>query len=108
MERVRHRDDLEPPGSIPVMRVAAGQLDRGFVGLSPAIAKEHLVGKGMLHQELRELHLWLSVVEVRGMDQLRGLALDRLHQIRVTMSENVDRNPTDEIEILSPLEVVHL
>ena len=42
------------------------------------------------------------------MDQLRGLALDRLNQIRVAMPEDVHCNPADEIEILSPLEVVHL
>ena len=42
------------------------------------------------------------------MDQLRGLALDRLNQIRVAMPEDVHRNPADEIEVLSPLEVVHL
>ena len=42
------------------------------------------------------------------MDQLRSLALDRLNQIRVAMPEDVHRNPADEIEILSPLKVVHL
>ena len=108
MERVFHRDDLETPGSILVMGIMAGQLDRRFVRLGPAVAKEHLVGKRMIDQHLRQLHLRLCVIEVRSMDQLRGLVLDRLNQVRVTMPEDVHRNPTDEIEILSPLKVIHL
>src|SRR4249919_625581 len=90
------------------MGITAGQLDRCFIRLCPAVAKEHLVRKRVIYQHVSQRHLWLSVIEVRSMDQLRGLALDRLNQLRVAMPEDVHRNPTDEIEILSPLKVIHL
>jgi hypothetical protein len=41
-------------------------------------------------------------------DQLRGLTLDRLNQVRMTMPQHIDGNPTDKIEILSPLQIVDL
>ena len=41
------------------------------------------------------------------MDQLRGLVLDGVNQIRVAMPEDVHGDPTDEVEVLAPLKVVH-
>ena len=75
------------------MGIPASQLDRRFIRLCPAVAKEHLVGERVLHQHLRELHLRLGVIEIRGVDQLRRLALDGLNQIRVVMPETLTAIP---------------
>ncbi len=42
------------------------------------------------------------------MDQLHGLALDGLDQVGMTMPQHIDGNPTDEIEVLSPFQIVDL
>ena len=69
----------------------------GFGGafISLAISKwsaKMAVGARVIDQHLRESDLRLGVVEVRDMDQLRRLTLDRLHQIRMAMPQDVDRD----------------
>ena len=108
MKRLLHRNDLKTTGAILVVRIAAGKLDRRFVRFCAAVAKKDFVGKRMVHQHLRQLYLWLGVVQIRGMNQLRRLFLDRQDQIRVSMPENIDGNSADKIDVFPPFQIVDL
>ena len=62
----------------------------------------------MVYQQTRQLHLRLGVVKVGSMDQLSSLALDGLNQVRMTMPQYIDGNPTDKIEVFSSFQIVDL
>ncbi len=108
VERVLHRDDLEPVRTVLLMPVAPRQLDRRFVRLRAAVAEKDPVGARMIDQHLGESDLRLGVVEIRHMDQLRRLALDRLHQIRMAVAQDIDRDATDKVDVLPAFHVVDL
>ena len=57
---------------------------------------------------LGQRHHRLGVVEVRDMDQLRRLTLNRLHQIRMAMPQDVDRDTTDKVDVLPAFHVIDL
>ena len=60
----------------PPWRVAPAsrELDRRLVRLGAAVAEEHAVGERVRAEQLGEPRLRLAVVQVRDVEQLRGLA----------------------------------
>ena len=76
VKRVQHGNDLVPVRAVLLMGVSSSQLDRRFVSLCPAVAKEDFLGERMVHQSLGELHLGLGVIEVRRMQEVLRLLLD--------------------------------
>ena len=81
------------------MMIAARNLDRAFDRLGARIGEEHRVGKRELGQSPGKLLALGRSVEVGDVHQRRGLALDRTDQVRVAMTEQIDRDPAGEVEI---------
>ena len=79
--------------------VTARGLDRAFDRLGARIGEKHRVGKGQVDQPLRERLALRAAVEVRHMEQSRRLLLQRLGQMRVVMTKQIDRDAASEVEI---------
>src|SRR3546814_946693 len=79
--------------------IAARRLDGAFQRLRTAIGEEHRVGKGVIHQPLRQLLALGAAIQVRHMHQGRGLFLNGLHEMRMTMAQQIDGNTAGEIQI---------
>ena len=85
-----------------LLRVTLGDFDRGLVRLGPGIAEEDLLpvlAGGDLPQSVGERRLDF-VVEVgpREMGELRRLAGNRLHDLRVRVTDVEDRNSGCEVD----------
>jgi hypothetical protein len=59
--------------SLVKLAILAGQLDSGFVGLGPAVAKEGPIQAAILREKLGQLDLRDSVELIRALDELLGL-----------------------------------
>src|SRR5688572_27327734 len=79
--------------------VAPDEFDGGFVRLRPAVAEEDALRKRITAQCRRQLRLGLGVIEVRSVDELLRLALDRTEHARMGMPQIVYRYACDEVEI---------
>ena len=108
MKRVVHGDDLVTVRTVFVKGIFAGKLDRGFVGLRPAVAEEHLIGKGMRDQSLGEQHLRFGIIQVRRMQEVPRLSFDGRHEVGMAVTQRIDRNPGDKVEIFPVLGVIDL
>jgi hypothetical protein len=83
------RDDL----------VAARQLQRGFVGLGAAVAKEHPAAEGPPRQRVGKTDLVLQVVKVRSVNQLARLRGDHVGQARIAVAHHAHRDPRGHIKV---------
>src|SRR3546814_20498099 len=54
---------------------------------------------GVIHQPLRQLLALGAAIQVRHMHQGRGLFLNGLHEMRMTMAQQIDGNTAGEIQI---------
>ncbi len=84
-------------------RVSARQLHRCLPRLGSAIAEEGAVQAGPLRQPQRQLGLPFVEVQVGNMHQLAALPLDGLENCRVPVSQCVDADSAEQIEIPLPL-----
>ena len=86
----------------PPARELQGRLD----GLRPAVAEEHPGREGVIHEQLRELHVGFRVVQVGDVHQLRGLLRHGADDLGHPVAQGVHRDAPQEIEIPPALEVV--
>jgi hypothetical protein len=92
-------DDAEALG-MPVRRVVLPRgLDRALVRLGARIAEEGVVEPGRLDEAPAELLLLGDAIHVRDVPQPLGLALQRLDEMRMAVTERVHRDAAREIEI---------
>ena len=91
-------DDLERATSVPGAPLAR-QLDRRLVGFGAGVAEEDARGKRQLDEPPRQLDLRLGEVQVRGVDQLGRLPRHGGHDVGMRMTEEVDRDSRDEVEV---------
>src|SRR5712671_1338872 len=86
--------------------VSASDLERRFPGFGAAVGQEDAIEAGDTRQTLGDLRGELVVVQVRGVNQFRGLLRYGLQHGRVTIAERIHSNSANEIEILLTLGVV--
>src|SRR5260370_27214368 len=98
MERAEGSDDLVRAGAIARSPLAR-DLDRGLVGLGARVAEKDARRKRKLDQAARELDLRLREVEVRRVDEGPGLCGDCAGDLWVGVTEQVDRDPGDQVEV---------
>ena len=108
MKRVFHGDDLVTVRAVFFNGIFAGELDGGFVGLRPAVAEEHFVGKGMRHQSLGEQHLRFGIIQVRRMQEVPRLSLDGRDQIGMAVTQRIDRDAGDKVQVFPVLGIIDL
>ncbi len=99
VERAGERDDLVALrlalGEVIVPRGLDGALDR----LSARVGEEHRVRESRIDQALTEPFLLGDREDVGGVPYLFGRLLQRLDQMRVGVTERIDRDAGVEIEI---------
>jgi len=95
----------------PRLRVAdrfamlARDLQCSFVRLGPAVGQECLVHPAQPAEYLRELCLLLDVVEIADVHQLRCLILYGTHDARMAVTDAVDGDACQEVQIAAALSV---
>ena len=94
----------------PASRVAGSthQFQRAFNGLGAAIGEECAVQPRLAAKFLGQQPLVLVVVQVREVDDLRRLVADDLHDARMGVSERIDTQPGEEVEVPFALDVVNV
>ena len=78
--------------------ITARAFDGSFHRFRTGIHEQHLVGKGFRAQALRQPFAIRDLVQVGGMPQLGCLILQCLDQMRMGMTECVDRDAGTAIE----------
>ena len=81
--------------------VQAGELDRRLDRLGPGVREEHPVAAGQPGEALGELDLRLGREVVGDVGERRRLARDRIHEHRVGVTERVDGDAGEEVEVLA-------
>ena len=107
VEGVEGGDYLEGAVAVPGA-VAAGELHRAFVGLGAAVAEEHFVEGGVLHQYLGQLKLGYGVELVGGLEQGAGLFGDGVGYGFVGVAGVVDGPAGGEVEVFLAVDVPDL
>ena len=99
-----HGDEtiLSTSDSVPPL---ASKLERRFPRLSAAVAEEDPIGERTVHQRTCQPRRGERVVEIGHMHQLPRLYLDRLEHVIVTVSESVDRQTADEVQVSIAIEI---
>src|SRR5205807_10271552 len=102
----RERPAVKRPGGgedlvAPALLAAPppGELHRRLVRLGAAVAEEDALGKRMAAEEPSELGRWRRVVDVGGVEQLRGLRPDCVDDGRMAVAEVVDGEAGEEVEV---------
>ncbi|MNN16118.1 hypothetical protein D3C81_1292470 [compost metagenome] len=98
VEAVDHRDDLVLLRTMDVVGVAAGQLQRGLVGLGAGVGEEHALGEGGVDQLLRQAQGRLVGEHVGHVPDLVGLLGQRLDQRRMRVAQRVHRDAASEVD----------
>src|SRR5438270_258606 len=86
--------------------VSASDLQRRLPGFGAAVRKEDAIEAGDARQALGDLRCELVVVQVRGVNQFRGLFRNGLQHRRVTIAQRIDSDSANEIEVLLTFGVV--
>jgi hypothetical protein len=104
MERTGSRDQAGPSG-------APGHLQRGLVGLGAGVREEDptpvAVPVEQLEQPLSQPHLRGSGEEVRDMRQRGGLLADGLDQPGVAVTQRIDRDAGQQVQVATTVGVPH-
>jgi hypothetical protein len=79
--------------------IPARDLDGAFHRFGAGIAEEHEIGKALLAQPRRQLVAVRAPEQVRHVPQLCRLLLQGRDQMRMAMTERIDRDAGGEIEI---------
>ena len=82
-------------GVPPLARELQGRLP----GLGAAVTEKGAVGERILHQHLRQLHRRNGVVEIGDVHQFGGLFLNGLEHVVVAITQGIDRQAADEVEV---------
>jgi hypothetical protein len=82
------------------LRCCAAQLDRRLVRLGAAVAEEDARRERMLDQAFGQVGLRRRVVKIRRVDEPGRLLLERLLEGGMAVTEDVDRDPGDQVQVL--------
>ena len=85
----------------------ARELDQTFIRLGPAVAEKCLSGTGNFYEALGELGLRRGAVEIRAMNESRGLLRNRGGDIGVRVAERTHRDTRAKIQILATFKIPH-
>ena len=99
VERVDRGDDADLRGAVPVVRIPAGELERGLVGLGAGVAEEHAFGERRIDEALRQPQRRLVREPVRDVPDLPGLLRQRPDERRMAMAERGDGHAAREIDV---------
>ena len=92
-------DDLGPVRIAALaLMIGARGLDRAFHRLGPGIGEEHRIGKGRVHDHLRQPLALRAAIHVGHVHQLGRLALDRLDQRRMAVPERIHRDAAGKVQ----------
>ena len=91
-------DDVEAIRLAIVVMVAARALDRRFHGFRAGIHEQDLFGESRVAQPLRQPLAIRDLVQIGGVPELGGLILQCLDQMRVAVTEGIDRDAGSAIE----------
>src|SRR5256885_983731 len=86
-----------------LLGVSARDLERAFPRFGAAVRQEDAIEPGNARQALGNVRSELVVVQVRRVNQLRGLFRNGLQYRRVAIAQSIHSNSADEIEILLTL-----
>ena len=98
VEAVLQRDHLVFFG-VDGAAVRVHHLERAFHRLGPRIGEEAALQSAHLRQPLGQRTLILVIVEIRRMDQQPGLFADDFGQARMGVTERVDADTGDEVQV---------
>ena len=98
MESMFHDDDRGVVDTL-TMPVKTRQFNRGFIGLATRITEEHFVHARQGSQLIGQLFLERNTIQIRRMQQLSGLLTQRVHQIRMVMTQGIHRNTRQRIQV---------
>ena len=93
------RDDLCLFNASFAAPVLAGQLDGGFVGLSPGVAEEHRIHRAVGGDPGGQFPLLQGEIKVGHMLQSTQLFTEGLLQCRVAMAQAADRNARNTVQV---------
>jgi hypothetical protein len=101
MKRIFKREESLPGPAIPVVRVGVDprQFQSSFPGLSAAVAEKYPLKTGNFCELLRQLCLELVIEKIRDVNQLSGLALQHTLDRRMPVTESINADAAQEIEI---------
>ncbi len=103
VERALEADEAEALRLAGVGHGAAHHLDHALVRLGARVAEEHAVGERRIDQPLRQPFGLRNAIQVGRVHHLGGLLGDRLHQMRMPMSQAGRGDARPEIEESSPV-----
>ena len=103
VERALKADDPEALRLAGVRHGAAHHLDHALVRLGARVAEEHAVGERRVDQPLSQLLGLRDAVQVGRVHHLGGLFGDRLHEMRMPMSQAGRGDARPEIQESSPV-----
>ena len=106
MEGVFERHDLVLVG-MDVAAMCLDHLERAFGGLCAAVGEEGASQAANFSDTLRQRPLELVVEKVGGVDQQTRLLADCSHDPRVILTQRVDPDSSDEIEVTLAIDVPH-
>ena len=86
----------------------ANHLERALHGFGAGVAEEHAVKPAQFRDALRQWPLIHVVVQIGSMDHEPCLLPDDLQQLRMSMSQGVDADAGDQIEIAFPGRVIDI
>ena len=90
-----------------IKRITPSKFQRRLVGFAAGITKEDPFGKSQFHEPAGELEGRLCRQHVGGMPKTLSLISERRDEIRVRMTEGVDRDAARKIDILTPFLIPH-
>ena len=103
MECVQRRDDANFFRAIVIVRIAPGELERGFVRFRTRVAQEHALGEGGIDQLFREPKRRLVGHPVGHMPERLRLVEKRLDDRWMTVTEGGDGHSAREVDVHPPL-----
>ena len=99
VKRTGQGDDAYALALATAVVITPHHLEAGFHGFGAGIAEEHAVGKGVVHQTLGQSLGLRDTEQIGAVPDARGLLLQRLHQMRMAMSQAVHGDASGEIQI---------
>ena len=81
------------------MAISSGELESGFICLSPGIAEKDTISKGGITQLFCQNDRGLGRHDVGSVPQLAGLLRKCGHQRRVRVTQRIDGNAASKVDI---------
>ena len=107
MECVQGRDHAEFLGPVVIVRVAAGELEGGFVGFRARVAQKHALGEGRVDELRGKPQRGLVGHPVRYVPERMRLLREHLDDRGVAVPERGHGHAAGEVDVHPPLLVPH-